>query len=174
MWLTPFLHLDSTVAAARLAKDTSSSQVTTETGLAEFTTKDGSTPIAMHTVGHEFDLKEHKHKEGDGQEDHACIHKDKIIEVWAEIAAEHEVHLIVVKDRNAESDSKLDMIQNRDLIPLTGAKTYGQEELCFTSWGNIAVCAIFSDNHCNEENNSDDLVTVLFPHLLNVTGPFTN
>ena len=128
----------------------------------ELMSKDGSVAIGVHTIGHEIQLEQHDH--GGGIADHACVSSTEVTEVWEEIAGEFEVHLILVKDQTlAETNDTLKKMANEDLIPLTGAKSFG-DQLCFTSFNEIAACVAFNDTSCSEELEDDDLVTMTFPN----------
>ena len=123
--------------------------------------KDGTVAIGVHTIGHEIQLEQHDH--GGGIANHACVSSTEMAEVWAEIASEFEVHLILVKDQDLETSNHLEMIVNEDLIPLTGSKSF-ENRLCFTSYNEIAACISLNDTACSEELGDDDWVTMTFPN----------
>ena len=162
--------LATSFAAATLARDTSASQRTSSLIHEEaLMSKDGSMAIGVHTIGHEVQLEEHDH--GGGLADHACVAAAEIAEIWEEIASEFEVHLILVKALAADTDGGANEGGNpssemfdRDLIPLTGVKSFKKGEICFTSFNLIAACVAFGDNACSSELGDDELATMTFPN----------
>lgn len=158
--------LATSFAAANLAKD-SSVALRDESLLGEkaLRSKDGSVAIGVHTIGHEIFLEEHDH--GGGPADHACANTTEVAAVWEEIAAEFEVHLVLVRrnltDAERAEAGPLAELLTRDLIPLTGAKSFG-DSVCFTSGNELAMCAAFNDTSCRDELGGGDLVTLTFPN----------
>lgn len=163
--------LATSFAAATLAKDTSASQRTTSLIDEEaLMSRDGSEAIGVHTIGHEIQLEEHDH--GGGLADHACVEAAEVAQVWEEIASEFEVHLILVKaltasitdgDANGDGDPTSQMF-DRDLIPLTGVKSFNNGQICFTSFNEIAACVTFGDDACSSELGDEELATMTFPN----------
>ena len=159
------------VAAAHLAKETSVVERTGNviTNELELMSKDGHVAIGTHTIGHEIwvELLDH----GSGIADHACIMATKVLDVWEDIAGEHEVHLILKKygeiptaDHKLEAiDVAREKILNEELIPLTGAKSSG-DEVCFTSFNEIATCVSFNDTLCADELDDEEMVPMVFPN----------
>ena len=165
--------LATSFAAAMLAKDTSASQRTTSLIHEEaLMSRDGSMAIGVHTIGHEIQLEEHNH--GGGLADHACVAAAEVAQVWEEIASEFEVHLILVKDLGGAATDKgtgnqqmLLLHVDRDLIPLTGVKSFSgpfNGKICFTSFNEIAACVTFGDAACSTELGDEELVTMTFPN----------
>uniref|UniRef100_A0A7S0APW4 Uncharacterized protein n=1 Tax=Minutocellus polymorphus TaxID=265543 RepID=A0A7S0APW4_9STRA len=161
--------LATSFAAATLAKDTSASQRTNSLIQEEaLMSRDGSMAIGVHTIGHEIQLEEHDH--GGGLADHACVAAVEVAQVWEEIASEFEVHLILVKalasftDGGANEGNPISQMFDRDLIPLTGVKTFNSREICFTSFNEIAACVTFGDDACSSELGDAELATMTFPN----------
>ena len=172
--------LATSFAAATLAKDTSASQRTTSFIQEEaLMSRDGSMAIFVHTIGHEIQLEEHDH--GGGLADHACVEATEVAQVWEEIASEFEVHLILVKtlggsainDRADQGNIGNQQMLDRDLIPLTGVKSFSDAldgNICFTSFNEIAACVTFGDDACSTELGDEELVTMTFPNANLVEG----
>ena len=172
--------LATSFAAATLAKDTSASQRTTSFIQEEaLMSRDGSMAIGVHTIGHEIQLEEHDH--GGGLADHACVEATEVAQVWEEIASEFEVHLILVKtlggsainDRADQGNIGNQQMLDRDLIPLTGVKSFSgpfDGKICFTSFNEIAACVTFGDDACSTELGDEELVTMTFPNANLVEG----
>ena len=172
--------LATSFAAATLAKDTSASQRTTSFIQEEaLMSRDGSMAIGVHTIGHEIQLEEHDH--GGGLADHACVEATEVAQVWEEIASEFEVHLILVKtlggsainDRADQGNIGNQQMLDRDLIPLTGVKSFSDAldgNICFTSFNEIAACVTFGDDACSTELGDEELVTMTFPNANLVEG----
>ena len=95
----------------------------------------------------------------------------EVAQVWEEIASEFEVHLILVKALGgAATDNgtgNQQMLLDRDLIPLTGVKSFSgpfNGKICFTSFNEIAACVTFGDAACSTELGDEELVTMTFPN----------
>ena len=157
--------LATSFAAATLAKDTSASQRATPLIDEEaLRSRDGSVAIGVHTIGHEIQLEEHDH--GGGLADHACVEAAEVAQVWEEIASEFEVHLVLVKALPTVTDEgdPISQMFDRDLIPLTGVKTFNNGQICFTSFNEVAACVTFGDDACSSELGDDELATMTFPN----------
>jgi len=155
--------LATSFAAATLAKDTSASQRTSSLIREEaLMSRDGTMAIGVHTIGHEIRLDRHDH--GGGLADHACVASTEVAQVWEEIASEFEVHLILVKALAAADDGSSVVMLDRDLIPLTGVKSFSGGRVCFTSFNEIAACVTFGDDACSSELGDEELATMTFPN----------